>query len=127
MRRGVTFLQGYGLSEAAPLVLLLDARSALRKVGSAGKAPLFVDIRTVGRERTDCAPNETGELLVRGPNVMAGYWARPDATRAAIDEQGWLRTGDAARIDDVGSCRHRTCQVFTGASKPFSTRGPSGS
>ena len=47
MQRGVTFLQGYGLSEAAPLVLLLDPANALRKVGSAGKPPLFVDIRIV--------------------------------------------------------------------------------
>jgi acyl-CoA synthetase (AMP-forming)/AMP-acid ligase II len=64
--------------------------------------PLFVDIRTARPDGTDCAPNEAGELLVRGPNVMAGYWGRPDATREAIDEHGWLRTGDAARIDDEG-------------------------
>jgi len=102
MERGVTFLQGYGLSEAAPFVLLLDAPSALRKVGSAGKPALFIDIRTVRPDGTDCAPNETGELLVSGPNVMAGYWNNADATRGAIDEHGWLRTGDAARIDDEG-------------------------
>jgi fatty-acyl-CoA synthase len=102
MERGVTFLQGYGLSEAAPFVLLLDAPSALCKNGSAGKPALFVDIRTVRPDGTDCAPNETGELLVSGPNVMAGYWNNPDATREAIDEHGWLRTGDAARIDDEG-------------------------
>ena len=102
MERGVTFLQGYGLSEAGPLALLLDAPSALRKVGSAGKPPLFVDIRTVRPNGADCAANETGELLVSGPNVMAGYWGRPDATREAIDEHGWLRTGDAARIDEEG-------------------------
>jgi fatty-acyl-CoA synthase len=102
MQRGVTFLQGYGLSEAAPFVLLLDPASALRKVGSAGRPPLFVDVRTVRPDGTACEPNETGELLVNGPNVMAGYWERPDATRQAIDEDGWLRTGDAARIDDEG-------------------------
>ena len=102
MQRGVTFLQGYGLSEAAPFVLLLDPASALRKVGSAGKPPLFVDIRTVRPDGTACEPNETGELLVSGPNVTAGYWDRADATRDAIDEYGWLRTGDAARIDDEG-------------------------
>ena len=100
--RGVTFLQGYGLSEAAPLVLLLDPENALRKVGSAGRPPLFVDVRTVRPDLTACAPNETGELLVRGPNVMAGYWNQPDATRDTIDEHGWLRSGDAARIDDEG-------------------------
>jgi fatty-acyl-CoA synthase len=102
MERGVTFLQGYGLSEAAPLALLLDAESATRKIGSAGKPPLLVDVRIVGPDGRDRAPHETGELLVSGPNVMAGYWKRADATRAAIDEQGWLHSGDAARIDDEG-------------------------
>ena len=91
-----------GLSEAAPFVLLLDPANALRKVGSAGKPPLFVDIRIVRPDGTACEPNETGELLVSGPNVMAGYWERADATRDVIDEYGWLRTGDAARIDDEG-------------------------
>ena len=102
LQRGVTFLQGYGLSEAAPFVLLLDPANALRKVGSAGKPALFVDIRIARRDGRACEPNETGALLVSGPNVMAGYWERPDATREAIDEHGWLRTGDAARIDDEG-------------------------
>ena len=100
--RGVTFLQGYGLSEAAPVVSLLDTDSAPRKVGSAGKPPMFVDVRTVRADGVDCVADETGELLVSGPNVMAGYWNRTDATRAAIDEDGWLRTGDAARIDEDG-------------------------
>jgi fatty-acyl-CoA synthase len=100
--RGVTFLQGYGLSEAAPVVSVLDAASAARKSGSAGRPVLFVDVRTARPDGSECAPLETGELLVKGPNVMAGYWNRPDATRAAVDEQGWLRTGDAARIDEEG-------------------------
>jgi fatty-acyl-CoA synthase len=102
MKRGVPFFQGYGLSEAAPFVMLLDAPSALRKVGSAGKPPMFVDVRTVRPDGTPCEPNETGELLVRGPNVMVGYWNHPDATRDAVDEGGWLHTGDAACIDDEG-------------------------
>ena len=102
MERGVTFLQGYGLSEAAPLVLLLDPQSATRKIGSAGKPPLFVDVRTIRPDGTPCAPDETGELLVSGPNVMTGYWNRPVETRETIDEDGWLHTGDAARIDDEG-------------------------
>jgi fatty-acyl-CoA synthase len=95
-------VQGYGLSEAAPLVLLVDADSALRKIGSAGKPPLLVDVRVVRPDRSECEPNETGELEVHGPNVMAGYWKQPDATRLAIDDAGWLATGDAARIDDEG-------------------------
>jgi len=100
--RGVTLLQGYGLSEAAPLALMLDPASALRKVGSAGKPPLLVDIRIVHPDLYDVGAGETGELLVRGPNVMAGYWKLPEATSKAIDDDGWLRTGDAARMDDEG-------------------------
>jgi len=50
----------------------------------------------------DAVGGEMGELLVRGPNVMAGYWRRPDATRRALDEHGWLRTGDVAFVDDDG-------------------------
>jgi fatty-acyl-CoA synthase len=100
--RGITLLQGYGLSEAAPFVLLVDPADALTKVGAAGKPPPMVEIRIAGPDSVDVAQGETGELLVRGPNVMAGYWRRPDATQATIDEQGWLRTGDAARMDADG-------------------------
>jgi fatty-acyl-CoA synthase len=100
--RGVTLLQGYGLSEAAPVVLLLDPESALERTGSAGRPPLLVDVRIVSPDGTVVEPGETGELLVRGPNVMAGYWNRPDATREVLSPDGWLRTGDAARGDDEG-------------------------
>jgi fatty-acyl-CoA synthase len=100
--RGVTLLQGYGLSEAGPLSMLLDAASALRKIGSAGKPPLLVDLRIVDPVGETVPSGETGELLLRGPNVMAGYWRRPDATREVLSADGWLRTGDAARSDDEG-------------------------
>jgi fatty-acyl-CoA synthase len=102
LERGITFQQGYGLSEASPFVLLLDAESAFRKLGSAGKPPLFVEVRVRRPDRSECAPNETGELVARGPNVMAGYWNRSDLTRKVLDDEGWLATGDAARIDDEG-------------------------
>jgi fatty-acyl-CoA synthase len=100
--RGVLLLQGYGLSEAAPLALLLDPTSALAKMGSAGRPPLLVDTRIVHPDGTVVGPGETGELLVRGPNVMAGYWRRPEATREVLSADGWLRTGDAARSDEQG-------------------------
>jgi acyl-CoA synthetase (AMP-forming)/AMP-acid ligase II len=100
--RGVMLLQGYGLSEAAPLALLLDPTSALTKVGSAGRPPLLVDIQIVHPDGTMVGPGETGELLVRGPNVMAGYWRRPVATQKVLSADGWLRTGDAARRDQEG-------------------------
>lgn len=100
--RGVTLLQGYGLSEAAPLALPLDPESALRKIGSAGRPPLLIDIRIVDPAGDDLGPDETGELLVRGPNVMAGYWNRPKETHEVLGPDGWLRTGDAACMDDEG-------------------------
>jgi fatty-acyl-CoA synthase len=100
--RGVTLLQGYGLSEAAPLALLLDPASALTRIGSAGRPPLLVDIQIVHPDHSPVGPGETGELLVRGPNVMAGYWRRPEATREVLLAGGWLRTGDAARRDEEG-------------------------
>jgi fatty-acyl-CoA synthase len=103
--RGVTLLQGYGLSEAAPLVLMLDPASALRKIGSAGTPPLLVDVRIMGPNGAVVGPGETGELLVRGPNIMAGYWNQPEATREILSSDGWLRTGDAARSDGEGYIR----------------------
>jgi fatty-acyl-CoA synthase len=100
--RGVLLLQGYGLSEAAPLALLLDHDSALTRIGSAGRPPLLVDVRIVDPDGRVVGPGETGELLMRGPNVMAGYWRRPEATREVLSPDGWLRTGDAARRDPEG-------------------------
>jgi acyl-CoA synthetase (AMP-forming)/AMP-acid ligase II len=100
--RSVPLLQGYGLSEASPLALLLDPASALDKIGSAGRPPMFVDVRITGPDGADVRPGDTGELLVRGPNVMAGYWNDPEATSAVLSPDGWLRTGDAARSDDQG-------------------------
>ena len=100
--RGVALVQGYGLSEAGPLVLLLDGDRSLRKVGSAGRPPLLVDVRIVDQDGQDVEPGQTGELLARGPNVMAGYWRRPAETAEVLTPDGWLRTGDAARVDDEG-------------------------
>ncbi len=102
LERGITLLQGYGLSEAAPVVMLLDPDSALAKVGSAGKPALLVDITIVDGQGRDMRPGQVGELWVRGPNVMAGYWRDPQATRDVLTPDGWLRTGDAARLDDDG-------------------------
>jgi acyl-CoA synthetase (AMP-forming)/AMP-acid ligase II len=101
--RGVLLLQGYGLSEAAPMALLLDPDSALTKMGSAGRPPLLVDIQIAHPDGRVVGPGETGELVVRGPNVMAGYWRRPEATREVLSPDGWLRTGDATRRDQEGA------------------------
>lgn len=100
--RGIPLLQGYGLSEAAPACLLLHHQDALEKVGSAGKPVFNVDVRIVDESGTPARPGETGELQVRGPNVMKGYWNRPESTAEAFASDGWLRTGDAARMESDG-------------------------
>ena len=96
--RGIPIQQGYGLTETSPSVALLEAEHALAKVGSTGKPPLFVEVRLAGAG----GPGGQGEICVKGPNVMKGYWNRPDATAAAIDPEGWFHTGDLGRIDDDG-------------------------
>ncbi|MFD7326427.1 o-succinylbenzoate--CoA ligase [Streptomyces sp. NPDC059875] len=97
--RGLTFLQGYGMTEAAPGALFLDAEHAVSKAGSAGVPHFFSDIRVVRPDLTPVDVGETGEIVVRGPHVMPGYWGLPEATAAAFTD-GWFRTGDAARIDE---------------------------
>lgn len=99
LEKGLILLQGYGLSEAAPAVLLLPPERALTKVGAAGQPLMFVEVKITRENGSECAPDETGELLVRGPNVMRGYWKRPRETGHAVEPTGWLHTGDAARMD----------------------------
>ena len=84
---GLPLLQGYGLTEAAPVVT--GNRLDDNLPDSVGLPLPGVELRLGAGD----------ELLVRGPNVMLGYWQRPDATRAAIDAEGWLHTGDTARIE----------------------------
>ena len=91
-QRGLTFLQGYGMTEAAPGVLLLDREHAREKTGTAGRPHFFSDVRLA----------DTGEVLVRGPNVVDGYWRRPQESADAFDS-GSTPTG----VVPVGRRRHR--------------------
>ncbi|MGW0823233.1 o-succinylbenzoate--CoA ligase [Streptomyces sp. NPDC002845] len=99
--RGLTFLQGYGMTEAAPGTLFLDAEHAIGKAGSAGVPHFFSDVRVVRPDMTPVDVDETGEVAVRGPHVMPGYWGLPEET-AAVFVDGWFRSGDAARVDEDG-------------------------
>ena len=101
LNRGLSFIQGYGMTEASPGVLLLDAAHAESKAGSAGVPHFFSDVRIAGPDGTDAAAGERGEILVAGPNVMHGYWNQPDATAAAVRES-WFRSGDVATADQDG-------------------------
>ncbi|HEX7996528.1 MAG TPA: long-chain fatty acid--CoA ligase [Streptosporangiaceae bacterium] len=100
--RGLSFIQGYGMTEAAPGVLLLDAAHAQSKAGSAGVPHFFTDVRIVGPDLTDVAAGERGEIVVAGPNVMSGYWNQPEETAQVIVDEAWLRSGDIASADQDG-------------------------
>jgi fatty-acyl-CoA synthase len=102
LARGVTFIQGYGMTETSPGALLLDAAHVESKAGSAGIPHFFTDVRVVGPDLADTVPGERGEIVVAGPNVMQGYWGLPEATAAALADGVWLRSGDVATTDEDG-------------------------
>jgi fatty-acyl-CoA synthase len=99
--RGVEIVQGYGMTETSPGSTMLDASDATRKLGSAGKPLLHTAVRIVTDDGSDVAPGEVGELWTKGPNITPGYWNKPEATASSFHD-GWLKTGDAARLDDEG-------------------------
>lgn len=100
--RGVQFIQGYGLTEAAPNCLILPPEDAIRKAGAAGRPYFFADTRVFDELDRDVAPGQTGEIVVGGPSVMKEYWNLPDETAQAL-RGGWLRTGDVGLVDDEGT------------------------
>ena len=101
----VEFVQGYGMTELSPAATLLPwsdhigegrAKGRLR---SGGRAAPMVEVRIVDTEGKTAPPREVGEIVVRGDNVMMGYWERPEETRKAIVD-GWMQTGDAGYMDE---------------------------
>jgi len=99
-RRGVPVVQTYGLTETASQAVTLAPADALRKVGSAGKPLLPMEIR-VEQDGRATATGEPGEIVVRGPTVTPGYADRPEETERAIRD-GWLHTGDLGLLDAEG-------------------------
>jgi long-chain acyl-CoA synthetase len=99
-RFGVTIFEGYGLTEASPIVSTNAIEDAPRW-GSIGPPLPGVDVRLVGDDGEDVFAGDPGEIWVQGPNVFAGYWEDPDATERVL-EGGWLHTGDVAVADDDG-------------------------
>lgn len=92
---------GYGLTEGHGLDTLLPDEDALRKPESIGLPVPLVDCKIIDENGNPKGPNQIGELAVRGPKVMMGYWENQKATTEAIVD-GWLRTGDLAKMDDEG-------------------------
>jgi long-chain acyl-CoA synthetase len=98
---GCTILEGYGLSETSPIASF-NHPDAERKPGSIGTPIDGVEMRLVDAGGSDVPLGEVGEILIRGHNVMKGYWRKPEATAAAISADGWFASGDLARMDEDG-------------------------
>jgi long-chain acyl-CoA synthetase len=94
-------LEGYGLSETSP-VASFNPPDRERKIGSIGMPVEGVEFKLVDDDRNEVAEGEVGEIAIRGHNIMKGYWDREEATREAIDSDGWFYTGDMAKRDDEG-------------------------
>ena len=99
-RYGVTIHEGYGLTEASPIVTSTASGGAAR-IGSIGPSVPGVEVRLVGPDGTDVSAGDPGEIWVRGPNVFAGYWGDLEATQRVLTD-GWLHTGDVAVADEDG-------------------------
>jgi long-chain acyl-CoA synthetase len=99
-RFGGRILEGYGLTEAAPVVSA-HRLSMERRLGSVGKPLPGVEVRVVDDADRELPAGEAGEVVVRGPNVMLGYYRMPEETARTLRD-GWLRTGDIGRLDADG-------------------------
>jgi fatty-acyl-CoA synthase len=101
--RGVSFAQGYGLTETAPTALVTRPDETDTKIGAAGHAVLpLSDVALLDPLGEPVPVGDRGEVCVRGPQVTPGYWNRPDATAEAIDANGWFHTGDVGVQDADG-------------------------
>ncbi len=114
--RGIDFKMGYGLTEASGNNFWLPPEQVQEKIGSVGYPIFHIDMQIINRDGTPCADNEEGELLIRGPHIVAGYWKNPQATAETIRD-GWLHTGDIARRDEDG------CYFILGRSKEMFISG----
>jgi fatty-acyl-CoA synthase len=99
-KRGLVVSQIYGLTEASTL-FWLPVEEAREKMGSVGHPIFHGKVRIVNEKGKPVEPGQSGEVIVKGPIVMNGYWKRPDLTSEVI-KNGWLHTGDIARMDDDG-------------------------
>lgn len=99
--RGIPVRQGYGLTEFGPNVFSLNEQDSRRKAGSIGFPNFYIDAKVVNESGGECDTDEIGELVLRGPMAMSGYWKNEMATQEVMRD-GWLHTGDLVRRDSEG-------------------------
>ncbi|MDA8071730.1 MAG: long-chain fatty acid--CoA ligase [Actinomycetota bacterium] len=99
--KGLPFQEGFGMTETAPLVSVLDIDHVKEKAGSIGRTVFHVEARIVDEDDRDVPVDQVGELVLRGRNLFVGYWGLPEATAEAF-RGGWFHTGDLGRIDGSG-------------------------
>lgn len=99
--KNVPVRQGYGMTEVGPNLTSLHQDDAIEKKGSIGRANFYVQTKVVNEKGEEVAPNESGELLLKGPMVTPGYWENQEATDKAIKD-GWFYTGDRVVQDEDG-------------------------
>ena len=97
---GLDYRQGYGLSETTSSATTMGPGDQARKPGSIGRPFFHVEARIVDEEGEVLGPGEVGEIQLRGRNVCAGYWRKPQETAESFDADGWFSTGDIGRADD---------------------------
>jgi long-chain acyl-CoA synthetase len=97
---GARIYEGYGLTEAAPVVTM-QPKEGKYKIGSIGIPPRDIEVKITDEEGKELEPGEVGELIVRGPNIMKGYYNNPGETEKVLKE-GWLCTGDMSYVDEDG-------------------------
>jgi len=100
--KNIRFKQGFGMTEFGPGIFALAPEDAIRKAGSIGRPNFFVDAQIVDDRNRPLGPNEAGELILKGPSYCSGYFNNPEATKSAVDENGYFHTGDIAQYDEEG-------------------------
>ena len=101
LARGITMTQTYSLTEVSASGITLPYQESLARVGYCGVPAMHSQAKIVDEDGNECAPGVVGEIAIKGPEVMAGYWRNPEATAAALRD-GWLHTGDLGLRDADG-------------------------
>ena len=96
---GIPMFQGYGLSEATPVISTNSPKHHWHRFGSSGKILIPLDLKIVDEQGRELPRGQRGEIVVRGENVMAGYWKNPEATADTVRD-GWLHTGDMGYVSE---------------------------